>query len=101
MSLIGDLELRHEIEAHYNRHKLIEQDYERQIKIHEKYMGDFFIHELDYDRIFRGDVSFLDKPVLKNIIQSLRGAILIAKNASQKGIESNQALLEMVEKQLE
>lgn len=101
MSLIGDLELRHQIELHYNSHKLVLQDYERQLKIHELYLGDFFIHELDYSKVFKGDVNFMDKPVFRNIIQSLKGSIILARGASVRGIESNKVLLELVENQLE
>lgn len=100
LSLIGDLDLRQHIEAHYNNHLLIQQDYDRQLHIHEKYLADFFIYELDYNKAFRGNSDFMDKPVFKNIVQSLYGAIGMAIEATDRGIESNENLLEAIKVEL-
>ena len=100
LSLIGSLDLRQKIEAHYNNHALVQQAYDRQIKIHERYMGDFFIYNLDYDKIYKGDTGFMDMPVYKNIIQSLNGAFKMAVKASDKGIASNETLLKSVRTEL-
>ena len=80
--LINQLELRQKIEEHYALHALILQDYERQFKIHEKYLGDFFIQQLDYSAMRNGHFGFLESNLLGNILQSLYGTYLIAIQGS-------------------
>ena len=48
MKLINDFQLRRNMQEHYAFHKQVLQNYERIHKIHENYLGDFFIHEIDY-----------------------------------------------------
>lgn len=94
MKLIEDFELRRHIEAHYSFHETVLKDYERIEKIHEKYLADFFIHQIDYDKVFKGDASFLDKPPIKNIVLSIEGAYGMVFKANNKCLESNRKLVE-------
>lgn len=96
LKLIQDFEVRTAIEEHYAKQQQIVQDYERQVKIHEKYLADFFIHDFDYDLIRQRDYSFMDKPFLKNIVQSLYGSYLIAIQGSKRRIAENDALKTLI-----
>lgn len=93
MKLIDDFQVRRRIEEHYDLHELILKDYRRIEKIHEKYLGDFFISEIDYDKIRAGNTDFFDNPTLKNIVISLEGAQYFVINANKLCIESNKSLL--------
>ena len=66
---------------------LIEQDYSRQNNIHERYFGDFMIYNMNYQELGQGDYSFMDDPLLRNIVQSLYGSYSIAIESSQRGME--------------
>jgi hypothetical protein len=55
-------------------------------------MGEFMIREIDYTAIRQGNYDFLDKPILRNIIQSLRGSYLIAIAESESFVESSKEL---------
>lgn len=101
MKLINDFQLRRKIEEHYNSHSSTLKDYSRLEAINKKYVADFFIYELDYDEIRKGDFSFLQKPLLKNIFSSLKGAYDIARKGNRECIESNEMLLEEIKKILD
>lgn len=92
LSLFEDFELKKALENHYSDHTLIEQDYQRQHHINEAYFADLMIYNIDYDKLRRGDYSFMDDPLLKSIVQSLYGTYGIAIESSQKGIARCEAL---------
>ncbi|PKA82482.1 hypothetical protein ATE92_0612 [Ulvibacter sp. MAR_2010_11] len=69
------------------------KDYERQEIIHKEYLGNYFIHNVDYDAMRSGQFGFRDEKLLKNIIQSMHGAFQLKLNATKKGIESCDSLL--------
>lgn len=100
LGLFTNFELKKELEQHYSNHALIQLDYERQNKIHEKYFGDFMIYHIDYDNLRKGDYSFIDEPLLKSIIQSLYGTFSIAIGTSQKGRERCQKLKAFINAEL-
>lgn len=91
--LIDDFELKKEIEAHYSNYKIMMKDYERQENIHRVYLGDYFIHNVDWDAFKNGKFGFQDEKLLKNIIQSMNGSFGIKLKATKKGIESCDHLL--------
>lgn len=97
MKLINDLTLRRKIEEHYALHQVILKDYTRLEKIYNKYLGDYFIFEINYEKIRQKDWSFLDKPLLKNILRSINGSCYITINANKKCIASNQNLLKALQ----
>ena len=101
LSLIDDFELRHEIQRHYNLHEKILVNYERLENINSKYLGDFFIYDMDFDALRKGDFSVLDNPLLKNIINSLQGAYYYILQANKDCLESNQKLQTQISLQLE
>lgn len=87
LGLIPDFQLRKQLENHYSDQELIRLDYKRQDNIHERYFGDFMVYKMDFNKVRIGDYSFIDEPLLKNIIQSLYGTYRIAIESSRKGIE--------------
>jgi len=101
MKLLNNFQLRRKIEEHYNSHSSTLKDYGRLEAISKKYVADFFIYEMDYGKIRKGDFTFLKKPLFKNIYSSLKGSYLIAKQGNTKCIESNEKLLEDVKKALD
>lgn len=94
--LFTDFELKRKIEAHYSGQEQIKLDYRRQYAIQENYFSDFVIFELDYDQMGRGDFSFMDKKILRNIVQSLFGTFNLAMAASRKEIEQCKALKQIL-----
>lgn len=99
-SLIEDFELKTAIETHYSDYKTILKDYERQEIIHKEYVGDYFIHNMDYDAMRRGELGFMDEKLLKNILQSMRGAFIIKQKASERGIKSCDSLIKLISSEL-
>lgn len=96
MQLIDNFELRRSLEKHYALHKNISKDYERIEKIHEKYLGDFFINHIDYKKLRNGDMEFLDNPLINNIITSIEGAYYLVIKGNKVGITSNEELLKQI-----
>ncbi len=97
MRLINDFDLRRKIESHYNQqHRLIKENYERILIINKKYLGKFFVNEIDYTTFNKGQAKFLDNPKLVNILKSLSGSYQLALKANQSCLESNRALLEAI-----
>ena len=101
LSLIDDFELRHEIQRHYNLHEKILINYERLENINSKYLGDFFIYDMDFDALRKGDFSILDNPLLKNIINSLQGAYYYILQANKDCLASNERLHAQIKDHLE
>ncbi len=97
MKLIDNFQLRRSLEEHYSLHKIVQQNYTRIEKIHENYLGPFFIHDIDYKSMRNGQYEFLDKPLLGNIIQSMEGSYYMILGGNQKCIDSNKKLLAKVE----
>ena len=99
-SLIDDFDLKTAIETHYSDYKTILKDYERQEIIHKEYVGDYFIHKMDYDAMRQGELGFKDEELLKNILQSMQGAFIIKQKASQRGIKSCDSLIQLISAKL-
>lgn len=99
-SLIDDFGLKTAIETHYSDYKTILKDYERQEIIHKEYVGDYFIHKMDYDAMRRGELGFKDEKLLKNILQSMRGAFIIKQKASERGVKSCDSLINLISSKL-
>ncbi|MEM9919511.1 MAG: DUF6090 family protein [Bacteroidota bacterium] len=101
VNLLDDINLQKEIEAHYSNHPIIQLDYERQNKIHEKYFGDFIMYHVDYDAIYsKNEYAFFDKKELRNIINALYGTYNIAIKTSKSGIEQTEALKKSLQEAL-
>ena len=101
LKLFKSFELKKALESHYSNHEVIQMDYNRQKYINEKYLGYFMIHHLDYAKIRRGDFSFIDEKMMKNIINSLYGTYNIAIKTSQEGIRDCETIKAMLTKELE
>lgn len=100
MKLIDNFQLRRRIEAHYAGHKDVLQGYERLENINAKHLGNFFIYDMDYDKLRKGDLSFLENPLLKNILNSTRGAYYLVAEVNKDCYQSNSKLLKALEKEL-
>ena len=96
LKLIDDLKLRRAIEEHYALHELVSQNYFRVENIHERYLGDFFIYQIDHQTMAKGTYDFLDNPLLVNIINSIAGAYRMVQQSNIQCIKSNQKLLETI-----
>ena len=101
LGLLEDIDFKKELESHYVNHEVMQLDYNRQVNIHERYFGDFMIHEMDFGRVRSGDYSFLDSKLLRNTIQSLYGTFQICIETSEKGITRCDELSKLVEAQLQ
>ncbi|TBN02724.1 hypothetical protein EYD45_11400 [Hyunsoonleella flava] len=99
-SLIEDFQLKTAIETHYSDYKTILKDYERQEIIHKEYVGDYFIHNMDFDAMQKGGLGFEDEKLLKNILQSMRGSFMFKKQASERGIKSCDSLINLISTKL-
>ena len=101
LKLFDDFKLKTAIETHYSYYEEMMQSYERQENIVSKYLGDYLVHNADYDNIAKGKSPFQDLKLLKNIVQSMRGSIGLKVEASQKGINSCETLIGTLEKALD
>lgn len=94
--LISDFDLKTAIETHYSSYKGILKDYERQEIIHKQYFGPYLIDYADYDAMRRGEFGLSNEKRLKNILQSMSGAFMYKKMASERGIKSCDSLIEVL-----
>lgn len=95
-SLIEDFDLKTAIETHYSDYKTILKDYERQEIIQKEYVGDYFIHNMDYDAMQRGELGFKDEKLLRNILQSMNGSFMLKKQASERGMKSCDSIIKLL-----
>ncbi|NNM22751.1 MAG: hypothetical protein HKO54_04285 [Flavobacteriaceae bacterium] len=100
LKLIEEFELKKAIESHYSSYDIMRQDYIRQENIHKEYLGPYFVHEVDYDAFRNGVFGFKNEQLLKNIVQSMRGSFQIKLNATEKGIQSCDSLLVLLDEYL-
>jgi len=91
--LINDFDLKAAIEAHYSEYKKILKDYERQEVIHKDFLGNYLIHNADYDAMRQGAFGFTNEKLFKNILQSMIGSLILKKNATERGIKNCDSLL--------
>ncbi|MEO1437215.1 MAG: DUF6090 family protein [Bacteroidota bacterium] len=96
LKLIDDFELRRNIEAYYNGHTQVLNNYKRLENIYTKYLADFFIFNLDYTALRTGDASFLDHPTVRGITASLEGSFIFALQGNTTCLEHNLELIEQV-----
>ncbi|SDM74467.1 hypothetical protein SAMN05421823_1234 [Catalinimonas alkaloidigena] len=100
-SLIDQFSLRAAIEEHYLLYDHIRKEYERQEIITSKYIGDFYVRELNYPQLQRGNYDFLDNPLLYNIAVSVRGALRLKMLASEEGVASCRELMAQLDQSLD
>lgn len=96
--LINHFDLRKAIEEHYNNtYNTILSDYLRLENIHKVYLADYYIFKVDYDKFKTNEFVFGDRQLLFNILVSKQGASQIAMEASKRGIESCDRLLQQID----
>lgn len=99
-SLIEDFNIKTAIETHYSDYKTVLKDYERVEILSKQYVGDYFINNVDYDALYRGDTAFKNEKLLKNILHSMRGALIIKLKASERGVKSCDNLIGLISSKL-
>ena len=93
LNLIDNFNTRTAIEKHYSSYKILLKDYEREEIIHREYLGNYFIKNIDYTKIRKGENGFKDQKLLRNIVQSINGALMLKKQASSLAVKSCDNLL--------
>ncbi|WP_430466669.1 DUF6090 family protein [Winogradskyella ouciana] len=91
--LIDDFDLKAVIETHYSNYKIMLKDYERLDIIHKEYLGKYMIDNADFDAMRRGQFGYSNEKLFKNILQSVNGALMIKKAATERGIKSCDSIL--------
>lgn len=99
-NLIQNFELKTTIQKHFSDQDLILYDYDRLIKIHEKYFSDFLIYQMDYNKMRKGQYEFMESKMLENVVYSLYGTFKMAIQASEKGIESCNTVINAIDQEL-
>lgn len=95
--LIKDFDLRNSIEGHYNSYKVFRLDYERASNFNKTIVGQFFLDEIDYSKLYQGDVSFLDKPYLRNMLFTFQGILSLQLKGTQGAKAACEEMLEELE----
>ncbi len=100
--LIDDFELKTSIQEHYLEYEYILEVYTRQNIIVDKYVGDFFMKELNYQSIYRDrDYSFMDTSFFGNMIGAQLDTFMKKEKASENGIQRCRALITAINAELE
>lgn len=95
--LIDDFDLKAAIETHYSNYKIMLKDYERLDIIHKEYLGKYMIDHSDFDAMRQGQFGYSNEKRLKNILQSINGALYIKSNATKRGIKNCDSLISILE----
>ena len=93
---MNDFDLKTAIQKHYSDYKVILKAYERQEIINKQYLGNYFIYHTDYDLMSQGKIPFKDEKLLKNIVRSARGSLMIKRDATTNGIKSCDSILKIL-----
>ncbi|MDG5492770.1 DUF6090 family protein [Psychroserpens sp. SPM9] len=94
--LIDDFDLKAAIETHYANYQIMLKDYERLDIIHKEYLGKYMIENADFDAMRQGQFGYSNEKLFKNILQSINGALMIKKNATNRGIKNCDSLLSIL-----
>jgi hypothetical protein len=100
INLISDLDLQKRLVQHYSNQDIVNKSYERISQINQKYFADLMIYDLDYGAIQSGDYSILDKPIVRNLSQSLKASYNIAIRENTTAVEECLELMSTLEKGL-
>lgn len=100
LKLIDDFDLKAAIETHYSSYEEMMKSYVRQESIVRDYGGHYLIYNADYDNLGKGEFPFTDEKLLKNIVQGMRGSLVLKKEATQRGIESCDHLIQVLQEVL-
>ncbi|MFP4845338.1 DUF6090 family protein [Winogradskyella sp. PE311] len=98
LKLLNNFELRTTIQKHYSDYEDILNAYKRQEIINKDYLGNYFIYHTDYELIEVGKIPFKDEKLLKNIIQSVYGALMFKRDATLEGIKRCDSILDILAK---
>ncbi len=95
--VIDDFELKTAIETHYAEYESLLKNYERFENFSKNHLADFYVRDLDYDRVGVGHHDYLESRFFKNIVRSLYGIIGLKLEASKVGVQNCEALLAKIE----
>ncbi len=99
--LIDDFELKTLIQEHYLKNEEVLQIYGRQDILSEKYVGNFFMHELNFRDIYENkDYSFMQTNFFANMIGALYSTFGVKISSSQEGKLSCKKLMAAIDKEL-
>ena len=93
LKLISNAELRTALEDHYNFYEILEYEETRLLNFHKTYLSDFMIYKVDFDKVFRGDNSFLDQKVTPNLLNTMFGIFSLGREKTEEGLERTEKLL--------
>lgn len=96
LKLINEFDLRRNIQAYYTSKEELAISYKRLTNIYQKYLADYFIHEMDYTQFGSGKTGLLNKPLLSNILSSMEGAYFIVIQSNTTCLERNSELREQI-----
>jgi len=100
LKLITNFDLKTTIQGHYRAYGKLQQDYDRMVNISKKYIADYFVYNLDFDKFRRGEKAFTDEKLMKSIMQSMYGAVGIKITSTKLGIESCETSIEKLNAEL-
>ncbi|UOY06543.1 DUF6090 family protein [Muricauda sp. SCSIO 64092] len=101
LKLLDDFELKTAIQRHYANYETVQDIYLKHRSLIRDYLGNYMINYADYDKFAKGELPFLDRSRLKNIIRALLTTLNEKKEAAQIGMDSCEALLLVLEQSLD
>lgn len=97
LKLIDNFDLRHAIQEHYLIYTTVQEIYERQNILTDKYVSGFFMNSLDYEAIYRDkNYSFLNDSFFKNMLGAQQTTFRSKIEATQNGLESCKKLIDQI-----
>lgn len=100
--LIDDFDLKALIQEHYLKYEEVLEVYKRQDIITDKYVGDYFINELDFRDIYENkNYSFMKTNFFSNMIGAQSSTFQIKIIASKEAKNSCNKLMNAINKKLE
>lgn len=97
LNLIRDFDLRTRLESHYNFYQEVAYEEERQVNFHKNFMSEFTMNKINYDQLYRGDLSFLKEPELKNLFFAIQGISMLGQKKADEGVGRVDEMLKQLE----
>jgi hypothetical protein len=101
LKLINDFKLKTAIQAHYFNYDEIYEISNQHINLIKDHLGNYMINYADYDQLMVGNTPFSDAIKLKNIVRALNTTYKEKKVANEKGMESYDELINIIDTALD
>lgn len=99
--LIDNFELKTLIQEHYLNNEEVLEIYNRQNILSEKYVGSFFMNELNFTEIYENkDYSFMESNFFSNMLGALFSTFNVKITASKEGKNSCKKLMDAIDNEL-